>query len=166
MDVYDMTILGAGPTGLYGAFCAGLRQMRFKVIETLPEPGGQLAVLYPEKYIYDVAGIPKIQAKDLVRNLVEQVEQWHPEIHFNERAQELTQLDEGIWRVVTDRGIHYTRALVICAGIGAFQPNRLADGSVARFENGGGVYYFVQDKQPFHGKNLLVVGGGDCLDWA
>lgn len=167
MELYDITILGAGPAGLYGAFYAGLRQMRTKIIETLPEPGGQLAVLYPEKYIYDVAGLPKIQAKDLVKNLVQQVEQWHPEMYFNERAQELTRLEDGIWRLVTDRATHYTRTVVICAGIGAFQPNRLNNESIERFENGGGVYYFVQDKKLFHRKNLLVIGGGDsAVDWA
>ena len=167
MDIYDTVILGAGPAGLFGAFYAGMRQMRAKIIEALPEPGGQLAVLYPEKMIYDVPGIPKILAKDLVRDLVEQVDQWHPEILLDERATGLTHLENGNWKVTTDKDEHYTRTVVICAGIGAFRPNRLPNDSITLFENGGGVHYFVQDKMPFHRKNLLVVGGGDsAVDWA
>jgi thioredoxin reductase (NADPH) len=165
-DLYDITILGAGPTGLFGAFYAGMREMRTKIIEALPEPGGQLAVLYPEKTIYDVAGIPKILAKDLVHNLVEQVERWHPTMCYEERAEQLRRRDDGVWELVTDRGSHHSRAVIICAGIGAFRPNKLQNDTIDRFE-GCGVYYFVQDKKPFYRKNLLVVGGGDsAVDWA
>jgi thioredoxin reductase len=167
MDIYDILLVGAGPTGLYGAFYAGMREMRTMIIEALPEPGGQLAVLYPEKLIYDVAGLPRIQAKDLVRNLVEQIEQWHPTLCFSERATGLNRLEEGIWQVTTEKGMHYARTVVIAAGIGAFRPNRLDVPSIAQFEDGGGVHYFVQDKNPFYRKNLLVVGGGDsAVDWA
>ncbi len=167
MDVYDVTIIGAGPTGLFGAFYAGLRQMKTKVIEALPEPGGQLAVLYPEKYIYDVAGMPKILAKDLVSNLVEQTAQWDPTMCFNERAQGITQLKDSTWEIATDRGKHYSRTVIVCAGIGAFRPNKLPNETIDQFENGRGVHYFVQDTALFNQKNLLVVGGGDsAVDWA
>lgn len=167
MDVFDIVIIGAGPTGLYGAFYAGLREMRTKIVEALPEPGGQLAVLYPEKYIYDVAGIPRILAKDLVKNLVEQVGQWHPTMCYSERATGLKQVEEGIWEVSTEQAKHYGRTVLIAAGIGAFRPNKLNNETIAKFENGGGVYYFVQDKSPFYRKRLLVVGGGDsAVDWA
>lgn len=165
-DVYDVTILGAGPTGLFGAFYAGLREMRTKIVEALPEPGGQLAVLYPEKYIYDVPGLPRILAKDLVRNLVEQCSQWHPTFCLGERAQDLRQEENGLLALVTDKQVHYSRAILICAGIGAFEPNRLDLGSIRQYE-GRGVYYFVQDKLPFYKKRLLVIGGGDsAVDWA
>ena len=89
-DIYDLTIIGAGPTGLFAAFYAGLREMRTKIIEALPEPGGQLAVLYPEKYIYDVPGHPKVLAKDLVRMLVEQTNLFAPTIVYSERVETLT----------------------------------------------------------------------------
>jgi thioredoxin reductase len=167
VDVFDIIILGAGPSGLYGAFYAGMRQMRTKIIEALPEPGGQLAVLYPEKYIYDVAGLPRVLAKDLVHDLVVQAEQWHPTFCYNERAEGLQQVEEGIWAVQTDRATHYARTVVICAGIGAFRPNRLDNESVTAFEAKDSVHYFVKDKSPFYQKNLLVVGGGDsAVDWA
>ncbi|HLV45139.1 MAG TPA: NAD(P)/FAD-dependent oxidoreductase [Aggregatilineales bacterium] len=165
-DVFDITILGAGPTGLFASFYAGLREMKTKIIEALPEPGGQLAVLYPEKFIYDVPGYPRILAKDLVRNLVEQADTWLPTYVYSERAQGLVRRDDAIIELATDRATHYTRTVVICAGIGAFRPNRLDLDSLNRFE-GNGVYYFVQEKRPFHRKKLLVVGGGDsAVDWA
>ena len=165
-DVYDIIILGAGPTGLFGAFYAGMREMSTKIIEALPEPGGQLAVLYPEKYIYDVPGFRKILAKDLVRSLVEQVETWHPTFCYEEEVLKLKRHDDGVIELTTDRGVHYARSVIICGGIGAFSPNKLDNESVARFE-GNGVYYFVQHKRPFYRKKLLVVGGGDsAVDWA
>lgn len=165
-DVFDITILGAGPTGLFAAFYAGLREMRTKIVEALPEPGGQLAVLYPEKYIYDVPGFPKVLAKDLVHNLVEQTDTWLPTYCYEEKAQGLVRRDDGLIELTTDRATHYTKTLIICAGIGAFRPNKLELESLQRFE-GNGIYYFVQDKRPFYRRNLLVVGGGDsAVDWA
>ena len=165
-DVFDITILGAGPTGLFAAFYAGLREMRTKIVEALPEPGGQLAVLYPEKYIYDVPGFPKVLAKDLVHNLVEQTDTWLPTYCYEEKAQGLVRRDDGLIELTTDRATHYTKTLIICAGIGAFRPNKLELESLQRFE-GNGVYYFVQDKRPFYRRNLLIVGGGDsAVDWA
>src|SRR5574341_681919 len=101
-DIYDLTIIGAGPTGLFAAFYAGLREMRTKVIEALPEPGGQLAVLYPEKYIYDVAGFPRILAKDLVHQLVEQTMAFNPTMCYGERVTDLKREDDGILRLTTE----------------------------------------------------------------
>lgn len=165
-EIFDVIILGAGPTGLFGAFYAGIREMKTKIIEALPEPGGQLAVLYPEKTIYDVAGFPKVLAKDLVKNLVEQVKTWHPTFCYDEKVLDVKRRDDAVIEVTTDRATHTARALVICGGIGAFHPNRLKNDSITRFE-GNGVYYFVKDKRPFYHKRLLVVGGGDsAVDWA
>jgi len=165
-DVFDITIVGAGPAGLFGAFYAGMREMRTKIVEALPEPGGQLAVLYPEKMIYDVAGFPKILAKDLVKGLVEQCSQWHPRFCYEERAETLERSEDGVFTLTTNQGKHYSKTIVICGGIGAFRPNKLDNDSLNRFEHNG-VYYFVQNKEPFHKKRLLVVGGGDsAVDWA
>ncbi|NDJ54123.1 MAG: NAD(P)/FAD-dependent oxidoreductase [Chloroflexi bacterium] len=165
-DVFDVIIVGAGPTGLYAAFYAGMREMRTKVVEVLPEAGGQLAVLYPEKYIYDVAGYPEVLAKDLVDNLLQQIAKWDPTMCLGERAEKLVREDDGTLVLTTDVASHYAKAVVICGGIGAFRPNKLKNESLTRFEERG-VYYFVQDKSIFKDKRLLIVGGGDsAVDWA
>jgi thioredoxin reductase len=169
VEVFDTTIIGAGPTGLFGAFYAGMRQMKTKLIEALPEMGGQLAVLYPEKYIYDVPGFQKILAKDLVKGLVEQATQWGPTVCLEERVQTLHFSEAGeddLMVLRTNQGVHYTRTLLIAAGIGAFTPNKLKNETIEEFE-GRGVYYFVKDKGPLRAKRVLVVGGGDsAVDWA
>jgi ferredoxin/flavodoxin---NADP+ reductase len=166
--VHDITIIGAGPTGLFAAFYAGLREMSTKVIEALPEPGGQLAVLYPEKFIYDVPGHPKILAQDLVGLLVEQCERFSPEFVYEQRIETLTRAQvagEEVWRVGTATQGHHTRTVLISAGIGAFQPTKIDRPGIEEFE-GRGVYYFVKDKRPFRGKRILIVGGGDtAVDW-
>ncbi len=168
-EVYDLTIIGAGPTGLFSAFYAGLRGMTTKIIESLPEAGGQLTVLYPEKYIYDVPGFPKILAKDLVPLMLEQCKLFEPTYVFEERADTLTRAmvdGEEVWRLGThSNNGHFTRAVLITAGVGAFAPNKLDRPGVDEFE-GKGVHYFVKDKRPFRGKRMLIVGGGDtAIDW-
>jgi thioredoxin reductase len=169
VEVFDITIIGAGPTGLFGAFYSGMRQMKTKIIEALPEMGGQLAVLYPEKYIYDVPGFPKILAKDLVRGLIDQAIQWGPEVCLEQRVQTLHfgEAGEDEFMVLrTDKEVHYTRTLLIAAGIGAFSPNKLKNETIEEFE-GRGIFYFVKDKAPLLNKRVLVVGGGDsAVDWA
>ena len=165
-DVYDITIIGAGPSGLFAAFYAGLRQMKTKIIDALEEPGGQVAVLYPEKYIYDVPGYAKVLAKDLVKSLVEQAFQYKPTVVLGERVTALKKTD-GVFELSTDRGTkHLTKSVLVAAGVGAFSPNRLEAKGAGEYE-GKGVYYFVKDKNIFAGKNLLIVGGGDsAVDWA
>jgi thioredoxin reductase (NADPH) len=168
-DVYDITIIGAGPTGLFAAFYAGMRGMKTKIIEALPEAGGQLAVLYPEKFIYDVPGHPKVLAKDLVKGLIEQSRLFDPTYVFDERVETLTRQEvdgEEVWRLGGATEAHFSRTLVLTAGIGAFQPNRLDRPGVEKYLNNG-VYYFVEDKRPFRDKRILIIGGGDtAVDWA
>lgn len=166
-DVYDITIIGAGPAGLFGAFYAGLRQMKTKVIDALEQPGGQVAVLYPEKYIYDCPGYSKILAKDLVKNLVDQAIQASPTLVLGERVVQLEKEDGGLFELTTEKGTkHISKTVLVTAGVGAFSPNRLEAKGVAEFE-GRGIYYFVSDRSKFEGKRLLVVGGGDsAVDWA
>ncbi|MDW8185588.1 MAG: NAD(P)/FAD-dependent oxidoreductase, partial [Anaerolineae bacterium] len=161
----DLTIIGAGPTGLFGAFYAGLRGLSVRIIDALPQPGGQLAVLYPEKFIYDVPGHPKILAKDLVRLLVEQASTFNPVFCLGERAHSLRR-EDALWIVETDRSVYSSRAVLIAAGIGAFQPNRLGRPEIDQYE-GRGLYYVVTERRPFRNKRLLIVGGGDtAVDWA
>ena len=165
-DVYDLTIIGAGPSGLFATFYAGLRQMKTKVIDALEEPGGQVAVLYPEKYIFDVPGYSRILAKDLVKSLVEQAFQYKPTVVLGERVTTLHRLD-GMFELTTDKGTrHLSKAVLVAAGVGAFSPNKLEAQGASDYD-GKGVYYFVKDRSIFKGKNLLIVGGGDsAVDWA
>ncbi|MFN4033995.1 MAG: NAD(P)/FAD-dependent oxidoreductase, partial [Fimbriimonadales bacterium] len=117
-DLYDITIIGGGPVGLFGAFYAGLRGMRAKIIDSLPELGGQLTALYPEKYVYDMPGFPEVFAKDLAAQMIRQAMRFKPTVCLEERAEQLQRTDEG-WAITTDKGVaHHTRTLVICAGAG------------------------------------------------
>ncbi|MEN2975169.1 MAG: NAD(P)/FAD-dependent oxidoreductase [Candidatus Caldarchaeales archaeon] len=166
-DVYDITIIGAGPTGLYAAFYAsGMRGMKTKIIEALNRVGGQLTTLYPDKYIYDVAGFPKILAKDLVRQLEYQALSYSPKLVLGEHVEDIEFLEDKIIKLKTDKNVHYTKTVLICTGRGALKPKKLNNPSVDRFE-GRGVYYQVTDKWKFRGKKVMIVGGGDsAVDWA
>jgi thioredoxin reductase (NADPH) len=165
-DAYDMTIIGAGPSGLFGTFYAGLRELRTKIFDVLPEVGGQLAVLYPEKFIYDVPGHPRILAKDLVKKLEEQTLQWKPTLCLGQRVTDLRRCEDGILELDAGGITHSSRTVIITAGVGAFTATKLTLENIGRFE-GKGVYYFVKDKMLFRGKRLLIVGGGDsAVDWA
>lgn len=165
-ELYDVAIIGGGPAGLFGAFYAGLRGMKTLLIDALPELGGQLAVLYPEKYIYDVPGFPKILAKQLVKQLVEQATQSEPTVRLEEQVTNLAPSGDKQITLTTTGGEYHTKSVLIAAGVGAFAPNKLDAPGVARLE-GKGVYYFVRSKAEFANKNLLIIGGGDsAVDWA
>jgi len=164
-DIYDLTIIGGGPAGLFAAFYAGFREMRTKIIESMPELGGQLVTLYPEKCVYDVAGQPGILARDLAKQLIEQAMRFTPAVCLEEQVQSVERVEGDIIRLGTSRGEHYTRAVLICAGVGSFSPNRLPARNAGKFE-GRGVYYFVREKSALKDKRLLIVGGGDsAMDW-
>ena len=160
-DLYDITFIGAGPVGLYGMYYAGLRVTRFKVIDMLEEVGGGLMALYPEKYIYDVAGFPKVMAKDLTRMFKEQATQYPHCMALGEKVTNLAHLDDGIIALTTGKSVHYSKAVVICAGLGAYIPKRLDVPNLKELE-GAGVYYFVRKLSDFQGKDILIVGGGDA----
>lgn len=166
-DLVDITFIGAGPTGLYGTYYAGLHGLSTRIIEALPQLGGQLAALYPEKYIYDVGGFPKILAKELVANLIEQATQYNPDIRLGERVVELGVKEGEPFELKTDTGsIYPTKTVVITAGIGAFSPRRLEVPGIEAYE-GKGIYYTVSDAAKFAGASVLVIGGGDsAVDWA
>lgn len=171
-QVFDVNIVGAGPTGLFGAFYAGMREMTCTVIDALPQAGGQITALYPEKRIFDTPGFPAIAGKDLVNNLVDQASQWGTTFALGERADTLAQVpdpeggEEQVWEIGTTKGKHYSRAVIIAAGIGAFRPVKLPNESVDAFE-GKGVVYFVHDISEYANKRVLVIGGGDsAVDWA
>ena len=165
-DIYDITILGGGPVGLFAAYYAGFRRLRTKIVESLNALGGQVTALYPEKWIYDVAGFPKIVGRQLIDNLVEQAMQYRPAVSLGETVQSLTTLQDGTLRMTTERGTHLTRAMLITAGIGAFHPKTFKNPRIDGFD-GRGLYYFVRSFQDFKDKRVLIVGCGDsALDWA
>ena len=172
--VVDVTFIGAGPSGLFGAFYAGLRELTVLILDVLPLAGGQLTALYPDKTIYDVPGHPAILAKDLVTNLLQQTKKYNPTLLLGERAATLTNVplpggaadETSGWRIETDKGAYLTRAVILTAGIGAFEPMRLANDSIPPFE-GKGVAYIASDFESYAGQRVLVVGGGDsAVDWA
>lgn len=165
-DVYDITIVGGGPTGLFASFYAGLRQMRTKLVDALEELGGQVAVLYPEKYVYDVGGFPEITGKELVKGMVAQATRFKPTVVLGERIVSIRVAADGIVELASAKGqVHYSRTVLITAGVGAFSPNRLDAPTASPYE-GKGVYYFLKDKNLMKDKNLLIVGGGDsAVDW-
>jgi thioredoxin reductase (NADPH) len=158
----DIAIIGAGPTGLFGAFYAGLRGMTVGLVDSLDEPGGQLAALYPEKFIYDVPGFPEVRAKELVDRLVAQADHYRPTYHLGREVEGL-RLDPavGAYLVQTAGGTLWARTVLIAAGVGAFRPKRLAVPDAERYE-GRGLMYAVQSAEAFRGKRVLVVGGGDA----
>ena len=165
-QVYDITIIGGGPVGLFTAFYGGMRQASVKIIESLPQLGGQLSTLYPDKFIYDVAGFPKVRAQELVDNLVEQMNRFDTTICLDQEVINVEKLEDGTFTVTTNAEIHHTRTIIITAGNGAFQPRKLDLDGLADFE-GKNLHYFVPDLQAFKGKNVVLCGGGDsAVDWA
>jgi thioredoxin reductase (NADPH) len=166
--VVDITILGAGPAGLAAAYYAGHRDASVRIIESLEQLGGQVAAVYPEKHIYDVAGHPKILGTKLVELCAEQGLQYGPEVRLGEEVQTLERVNENgeeLLAIGTSEGIFLTRALIITAGHGAFEPRKLGIEGIDEWE-GRGVHYFVREKDVFRDRTCVIVGGGDsALDW-
>jgi thioredoxin reductase len=163
----DVAIVGAGPTGLFAAFYAGLRQMSILLLDSLEMLGGQLTTLYPEKYIYDVAGFPKVLAKTLSDNLVEQALQYTPTVCLGEQVRTLD-FDESakIFTLSTNKQKHLARTIIVAAGVGAFSAKTLPLSNAVQYE-GHGLHYFVKNISAFEKKKVLIVGGGDsAIDWA
>lgn len=165
MEIYDITIIGAGPVGMFAAFYAGMRQAKTKIIDSLPQLGGQLATLYPEKYIYDIPGYPAVKASDLVANLEKQLTTFNHSFHLNEEVLSITKEDEII-EITTTKGIHYSKAVILTLGSGSFQPRKLNVPEATTYEHHG-LDYFVNDLMKYAGKKVAIAGGGDsAIDWA
>src|SRR5699024_6974039 len=143
--IYDMTIIGAGPAGLFTAFYGGMRQASVKLIESLPHTGGQLTALYPEKYIYDVAGFPKIRAQELVDNLEEQLKLFDSDLVLGETIETVEKLEDETFKLTAMNGnVHYSKVIIITGGNGAFEPRKLNIQDCQRFEEEN-LHYFVKD---------------------
>jgi thioredoxin reductase (NADPH) len=169
-DIKDITIIGGGPTGIFAQFYAGMRGATAQIVDALPQLGGQLTALYPEKYIFDVAGFPKVLAKDLVKQLAEQAAQFNQPSFLNRRVTGLEEVADGEhghhFVVVTDGGRFPTRSIVIAAGIGAFSPRRLPQ-PCAEGWYGRGIYDVVTNPEDYRGQRVMIIGGGDsAFDWA
>ena len=165
-ETYDMTIIGAGPVGLFTTFYAGMREANVHLIDSMEEVGGQLSALYPEKYIYDVAGFPKIKAQDLVDQLYEQALTFSPKITLGESVLNVNRLDEETFEIITNANRYLTRTIIITAGAGAFQPRKLEVNDSEKYE-GSNLYYSIKKLDDFLGQDVLVCGGGDsAVDWS
>ena len=163
----DILIIGAGPTGLFAVFEAGLLKLKCHLIDALPQIGGQLAELYPKKPIYDIPGYPEVLAGDLVNNLMEQIKQFQPGFTLAETAETIDKLEDGTFIVTTNKGTkHHAKAVAIAGGLGTFEPRKPDLEKIAFFEEKG-VEYFVKDPELFRDKKIVIAGGGDsALDWS
>ena len=166
MITTDILIIGAGPTGLFTVFEAGLLKLKCHLIDALPQPGGQCSELYPKKPIYDIPGFPEILAGDLTKNLLEQGKQFQPGFTLGERADTIEKLEDGHFVVTTNKGTkHKAPIIAIAGGLGSFEPRKPQLENLEKFEDKG-VAYFIKDPEKYRNKKVVIAGGGDsALDW-
>lgn len=162
----DICIIGAGPTGLFAVFEAGLLKMRCHVIDALPQVGGQLSEVYPHKPIYDIPGYPEISAQQLVDKLMDQIKPFSPTFTLGERVDSFSRNQEGLFKLTTNEGSVITaKVIVIAAGLGCFEPRKPAIPNLSSFE-GKGVIYLIKKPDELKNKHIVIAGGGDsALDW-
>jgi thioredoxin reductase (NADPH) len=167
MITTDILIIGAGPTGLFTVFEAGLLKLKCHIIDALPQPGGQLSELYPKKPIYDIPGFPEVLAGDLVTNLMEQIKQFQPGFTLNETAETIEKQEDGTFIVTTNKGTkHHANSVAIAGGLGSFEPRKPLIKDINFYEEKG-VEYFVKNPEQFRDKKIVIAGGGDsALDWS
>lgn len=163
----DILIIGAGPTGLFAVFEAGLLKLKCHLIDALPQPGGQCSEIYPKKPIYDIPGFPEVLAGDLVDNLMEQIKSFQPGFTLGERADTIEKLEDGSFIVTTNKGTeHHAPIVAIAGGLGSFEPRKPQLKNLSKFEDNG-VAYIIRDPEVYRDKKVLIAGGGDsALDWS
>ena len=163
----DILIIGAGPTGLFAVFEAGLLKLKCHLIDALPIPGGQCSEIYPKKPIYDIPGFPEILAGDLVRNLMEQIKPFSPGFTLGERAETMEKMEDGNFLVTTSKGTqHQAPVVVIAGGLGSFEPRKPPIPNIGKYEDKG-VAYIIKEPEIYRNKRVVISGGGDsALDWA
>ena len=163
----DIVIIGAGPTGLFAVFEAGLLKMRCHIIDALPQPGGQLTELYPKKPIFDIPGYPSVGAGELIDNLMEQIKQFEPGFTLNEQAATIDKQEDGTFIVTTNKGTQVQgKAVAIAGGLGSFEPRKPIIENIEAYEENG-VEYFVKNPELVRDKKIVIAGGGDsALDWS
>ena len=163
----DILIIGAGPTGLFAVFEAGLLQLRCHLIDALPQPGGQCYEIYPKKPIYDIPGLPEVLAGDLIDNLMQQIEPFQPGFTLGERAEHIEKLDDGTFIVTSNKGTkHHAPVVAIAGGLGSFEPRKPLLKDLDKYEDKG-VTYMIRDPETYRDKRVVIAGGGDsALDWS
>ncbi|SHI34800.1 NAD(P)/FAD-dependent oxidoreductase [Pseudozobellia thermophila] len=163
----DILIIGAGPTGLFAVFEAGLLQLKCHLIDALPQAGGQCSEIYPKKPIYDIPGFPEVLAGDLVDNLMKQIEPFQPGFTLGERAETIEKLDDGSFVVTTNKGTkHQAPIVAIAGGLGSFEPRKPLLDNLRKYEDNG-VAYMIKDPEVYRNKRVVIAGGGDsALDWS
>jgi len=163
----DILIIGAGPTGLFAVFEAGLLQLKCHLIDALPQAGGQCSEIYPKKPIYDIPGFPEVLAGDLVDNLMEQIKPFQPGFTLGERAETIEKLDDGSFIVTTNKGTkHHAPVVAIAGGLGSFEPRKPLLENLEKYEDNG-VAYMIKEPEIYRDKKVLIAGGGDsALDWS
>ncbi|MCC5889241.1 MAG: NAD(P)/FAD-dependent oxidoreductase [Alkalibacterium sp.] len=165
-ELYDITIIGGGPVGIFAAFYAGMRNAKTKLIESLPVLGGQVSLLYPEKTIYDVGGYAGVTGKELVHQLTAQMQHFDQTICLDEEVLEIEQLDDYLFKIITSRGEHYSKTIIITTGQGSFQPRKLALPDTDKYEEDN-LHYIVKELDQYKNKTVVICGGGDtAVDWA
>jgi len=167
MITTDIIIIGAGPTGLFAVFEAGLLKLKCHLIDALPQPGGQCSEIYPKKPIYDIPAYPEILAGDLTDKLMEQCKQFQPGFTLGERAETIDKQDDGSFIVTTNKGTqHKAPVVAIASGLGSFEPRKPQLDNITQFEDKG-VEYIIKEPELYRDKNVVIAGGGDsALDWS
>ena len=167
MITTDILIIGAGPTGLFTVFEAGLLKLKCHLIDALPQPGGQCSEIYPKKPIYDIPAYPEILAGDLTQKLIEQSKQFEPGFTLGERAETIEKQEDETFIVTTNKGTkHHAKIVAIAGGLGSFEPRKPLIPNIADFEDKG-VEYIIKEPELYRDKKVVISGGGDsALDWA
>ena len=163
----DILIIGAGPVGMFAVFEAGLLKLRCHLIDALPQPGGQCSEIYPKKPIYDIPAYPEVLAGDLIDNLAEQIAPFEPGYTLGERAETIEKLEDGTFKVTTNKGTeHYAPTVFIAGGLGSFEPRKPPIKELPEYEDKG-VEYIIRDPEFYRNKRVVISGGGDsALDWS
>lgn len=165
-EMFDITIIGGGPVGMFAAFYAGMRNAKTKIIETLPVLGGQVTLLYPDKVIYDIGGYAGITGKELVKQLTAQMQHFDQKVCLDEQVQEIKKEDDDTFKLTTSRSVHYTKTIIIATGQGSFKPRKLALENSDIFEQSN-LHYIVNNLEQYNEKTVAICGGGDsAVDWA
>lgn len=164
-DVFDVTIIGGGPTGMFASFYAGMRELKVKIIETLPVLGGQIEVMYPEKVIFDIGAFPFIKGKELIERLHQQMEPFDIEICLDESVVNIEKKDD-LFILKTTEGIHYSKTILLTTGQGSFEPRKLTFDYNEEYEHSN-LHYYVKPLATYEDKTVVICGGGDsAVDWA
>ncbi|MEY8293043.1 NAD(P)/FAD-dependent oxidoreductase [Carnobacteriaceae bacterium 52-44] len=164
-EVYDVTIIGGGPTGMFAAFYAGMRELKTKIIETLPVLGGQIEIMYPEKNIFDIGAFPYIKGSDLIQQLSKQMDPFETEVCLEENVLKIRKEDD-VFILKTDKGTHYSKTILITTGQGSFEPRKLTFDYNESYENTN-LHYYVSQLDTYKDKTVVICGGGDsAVDWA